>query len=217
MAEAEFGLTETDRQDLRTLLYSKPRMPVRMDRQLTPRDGFPEDIFHNDSGEAIPPFAVMEIDGVSLTDGRIILEVIKPTSSGVLFLFNGPREIPTDKYGIGFREGRAKISSSSDPSLGFGPDAGEWHLAPGVAVFTKVGALDSDTAYFFANHSAVIIGKTNSTHNKGENGTINIWSDVSTDTEQTIEAMNLFGPLGADKWVAAVLINGIWYLIAGEC
>lgn len=63
----------------------------------------------------------------------------------------------------------------------------------------------------------MVIGRTDFSHAKGATGTISVYADSGTDTGVNITATNLFADLDSGKWVSAALINGIWYLIAGEC
>lgn len=65
--------------------------------------------------------------------------------------------------------------------------------------------------------SVIKLGKTDASHAKGATGTISVYSDSSTDTTVNVTATNLFADLDSGKWVVLALINGLWYLIAGEC
>lgn len=99
----------------------------------------------NDSGEAIPAFAVMEITGTASRDGRLVLTVTKPT--GVLaasmlrgdrsrLLVNGPRAIPTGGYGSGTIEEPLQVLR--EPGS-FGVASGSWSLSDAAPMFDILG------------------------------------------------------------------------------
>ena len=65
--------------------------------------------------------------------------------------------------------------------------------------------------------------KTTAAWNKNTVATLNVWEDgtppnESQTTGQTIEAVNKFANVAADKFCSVALhANGRWYLIAAEC
>lgn len=64
--------------------------------------------FYNDSGEAVPPFAIMQPKGLSNSGGRWFISIEKPQSDtfGPTWLVNGPSQVASGKTG-----------SAADPSL----------------------------------------------------------------------------------------------------
>ncbi len=56
--------------------------------------------FRNDSGEEIPPFAVLRVDGIVDRDGQWVKKVFKPDDTYRLtYLVNGPAKIPVGGFG----------------------------------------------------------------------------------------------------------------------
>lgn len=212
-----YELSDVAREKLMDLLtYGQAVGPTPATRQLTPRASSGGIHFANTSGETIPAFAVMQINDAALDRERPYVEVVKPTSSGRLYLFNGPRDVADEATALGYREGRALVSGSTTSDL-WGPVAGEWELASGGYQFELAGELDSETSFFLLAGHRIIRGQTNASHAKGATGTIRIYSG-STDTGRTISAVNDYADLGANKKCHAALgVDGIWYLIAGEC
>lgn len=65
-----------------------------------------------------------------------------------------------------------------------------------------------------------VLGKTNASHAKGADGTINVYTGTAgseTDSGSDITAHNKFGDVASGKWVICLKINSQWYLIAAEC
>lgn len=88
---------------------------------------------YNNSGEEIPPFAVMEVSGRDETNN--VLYVVKPTRSGQNnVLFNGPTSIKIEGFGVGQDElplvaaydQLTEASPVANSSLGV--KAGSWYL-----------------------------------------------------------------------------------------
>ena len=67
----------------------------------------------------------------------------------------------------------------------------------------------------------VLVGKTSSTHTKGELGDIAIYSGTDPDdlqaTGETVEAYNRFGTIQANKWVFVVTMPWGLEITAAEC
>jgi hypothetical protein len=65
---------------------------------------------------------------------------------------------------------------------------------------------------------AIHLGKTDAAINKGSSGTVSRYEGGSeTDTGINDTVKNRFGNVGSGKWVAYVLIDTAYYLIAAEC
>ena len=66
----------------------------------------------------------------------------------------------------------------------------------------------------------VVLGKTDSSHAKGANGTISVYGGTplsEADTTINITATNKFADVASGKWVVCVFVRRAWYLIAAEC
>jgi hypothetical protein len=65
-----------------------------------------------------------------------------------------------------------------------------------------------------------VIGKTSGAIDKGSSGTVKDYNGTAgseADSGSTITAFNAFADVADGKWVAAMQINGQWYLVAAEC
>jgi hypothetical protein len=62
--------------------------------------GLAQVLVKNESGEAIPAFACMEILGTEVVDDRTFLKVTKPTKTDGKYIFNHDREIEEDGLGM---------------------------------------------------------------------------------------------------------------------
>jgi hypothetical protein len=68
---------------------------------------------------------------------------------------------------------------------------------------------------------AIVIGKTDSAHNKSASGTISVWDGTASaslsDTGSNITAYNRFANVDSGKWVVIVLFRFGWEIVAAEC
>jgi hypothetical protein len=123
-----------------------------------------------------------------------------------------------------------QVSGGSAADSSFSLAAYDWLLPSG-------GSLASGTPVVLLQHlqskrfyvvgtqqtPTTIIGKSDAStpsSNKGTYVLVHIYSGspgLETDTGDSVEAWNLFGDIGASKWVACTMVNGAWYLIAAEC
>ncbi|NBW11005.1 MAG: hypothetical protein EBR82_23540 [Caulobacteraceae bacterium] len=82
-------------------------------------------------------------------------------------------------------------------------------------------AAGTRTQQVFAGFDYALIGKTNSAHNKGANGTISVYSGSTaatlSDTGQDVTAYNRFGNIGANKWVRVWTYPWGFEVEAAEC
>jgi hypothetical protein len=195
-----FNLNEADRDKLADLLNTPPaKKQSRAVRQQTPRHtsgGFP---FINNSSQEIPPYAVLQIVDAELDRNRTLLSVVKPTSTGKLFIFNGPRTIPVDGRGIGYREGRALATVTSSPLELWSPEPDEWSLVSGGSHFSLAGELDEETGYFllagsgFDRIKGTLVGAmetTDATHTI-DNIEVLSGTDPRTDSTSASEAITV--------------------------
>lgn len=101
--------------------------------------------FVNDSGETIPPFAIMKMENDFDTSGR--MRVTKPdTTFQRLYLVNGAHEVLDTKGGHGTHLtdpandlGRARYSASPTMMSEWGAKPGEWELYPNRPGFAVLG------------------------------------------------------------------------------
>jgi len=119
------------------------------------------------------------------------------------------------------------ISSGSPADSTFSVTAYDWLLPPG-------GKLESGSPVLLLFHQqskrfyvtgtnagfGAVIGKTSGAIAKGSSGTVKVYNGTAgseSDSGSTITAYNPFADVADDKWVAAMQINGQWYLVAAEC
>ena len=91
----------------------------------------------NDSGEEIPPFAVLRLTGLESRSGQTVFVVSKPDATTVAdslmgdrskILVNGPQRILDGKYGAGTQEYPAQVKYTTLGPL-MGPAADDWGLS----------------------------------------------------------------------------------------
>lgn len=120
------------------------------------QDGLP---FYNNSGEEIPPFAVMELDytgsqATVMNGDDIVFKVKKPTIAAsydaARVLINGPEAVPIDGFGVYVPSSFICVlldTTGGTPSPGdtLGPVAASWGLGSGDGFHLK--SLDISAAY----------------------------------------------------------------------
>lgn len=91
--------------------------------------------FYNDSGEAVPPFAIMQPKGLSNSGGRWFISIEKPQSDtfGPTWLVNGPSQVASGKTGSAADPSLAPVWIARDTGTvtfgdGWGVDDGSWKL-----------------------------------------------------------------------------------------
>lgn len=118
----------------------------------------------NVSGEAVPPFAVMQVAGFVEFAGRDWFTVVKPDGDGKIYLVNGPTEIPasgdsaTGAACLLTRDIAAHAlydetpETTGDPVVvpaineEWGPKAGSWRLHRGQTGFLIIGDVQGESA-----------------------------------------------------------------------
>lgn len=129
-----------------------PSMPTQQEPRYFPPDSI---LFVNRSGEEIPPYACMQIDGTIEEDGRTLLEVVKPNATTLVsenqLLFNESRSVATNQTGVAQHPSivRArKQTSQTEDTVGGGWNYtdGQWYLSPnGPFAYYGTTAIDVDT------------------------------------------------------------------------
>lgn len=109
------------------------------------RDKFPI-VFINDSGETVPAFAIMQInstEGVPLNQAQLV-HVVKPTTDGKMYMFNGPLDVRDGKKGRGRLTSPAVSKCSGTLAVGdsVGPSDGSWEVSSSGSGYKCVGADD---------------------------------------------------------------------------
>lgn len=100
-------------------------------RLARPDDPGPHPVFvKNVSGEAIPPFACMQVTGTEDADGITYVKVTQPDSLDGQYLFNGESEIETSGFGMSFPWGVVKMLTDGTITAGgiYGPTVDEWTI-----------------------------------------------------------------------------------------
>lgn len=88
-------------------------------------------VFRNNSGEEVPPFAIMEVSDVEVSSGRNRLIIVKPTGNNEKpHVVNGPRPVPDGKPGK-WSWGTVKVAVDGTPTAGdqWGVSADSWKLS----------------------------------------------------------------------------------------
>lgn len=125
----------------------------------------------NNSGEEIPAYACMQATGTEDVGGRTFIAVGKPANvdgSTGGYLFNGPRAIEADGFGVGHPGPIVTaLTDGSTVTAGdeWGPASGQWYietkadLTEGGHWFRAIGAdsVATDTARIFTINNGEVI------------------------------------------------------------
>lgn len=103
--------------------------------------------FRNDSGEAIPPHAIMRITGAEgvPVGKKLIVVVDKPDSSDAQYLINGPHKVRDGKTGRGrFHSPMVIAFTGTDPVAGdaVGPSSGSWLISTSGRGYVALGGAE---------------------------------------------------------------------------
>lgn len=104
--------------------------------------------FYNNSGEAIPPFAVMQVDNwKDDANDRAYFRVKKPDGAGRQFIVNGPRQVASGGTGMGTRSpgAHASYNDAATPAVDqeWGPVSGSWLLSSSGTGYVITGDLET--------------------------------------------------------------------------
>jgi hypothetical protein len=183
---ALYGLTDRDRSAIRdAIAFTKQArrggMLDRRDPIFAPPFSV---IFKNDSGEAIPPFAVMAVTAAELDGTTYICKVQKPsTTFRRQYLVNGPDEVPYHSIrGYGEAQQGQVVRVFYDTGTpangeGWGPKPGQWSLSknyPQTAI--AQGVVDSDNKIMLAHWGPIQsgMGQATAAVTAGATGTIRV-------------------------------------------
>lgn len=93
--------------------------------------------FRNDSGEACPAYAAMEVTGTATVGDRTVFTIDKPSTHwGKAWLFNLHREVADGEYGLadaGVEVFALSDATSAAAGTRFSPQDGQWSLKENVA------------------------------------------------------------------------------------
>lgn len=199
---------------------------------------------YNNSGEGIPPYAVMEVTGVAAhNNGELVFTVDQPTGIQIpaALIFNGPTTIATGAYGRGTQDCPAQVLA--DPGVTFsvgdrcGPESGEWWLTDAGYAFTVMGVDPTVTPAISAVHFRVIVQRTElGSAFVGKNGSSAIAAMSGTSissgtvtlyrksgssivsTGATVTAYNMAGEVAADAYVQVKQdAYGTWWVDVEKC
>lgn len=98
--------------------------------QLDEYEASPLHLFHNKSGETIPPFACMKITASREDNiGNDIVDCEKPNGEGGPFMFNGQLEVEDDEIGNGYTGEVIALCGTATPKTGetWGPKT-DWKI-----------------------------------------------------------------------------------------
>ena len=129
MSDDVVGLTRTTANDLVEHLYgSQPEDAPRNREQRGDDDRFrPRNVFRNDSGETIPPYALLRITGMA--PDRYFLTVNKPNGEPVCIV-NGPRAVPPGGFGA-FQDASQNLLIRTDETEGTVGAGDDWPAVAG--------------------------------------------------------------------------------------
>lgn len=108
--------------------------------------------FFNNSGETIPPWAVIELDGTADVGGNKVLNAVNPNTASSTtqlskYRINGGFSVPDGKTGqcfAPFAEQWVRVESGT-PAAGelWGPETGSWGIKSGKRGFVITGGYES--------------------------------------------------------------------------
>ncbi len=193
------------------------------------------DEFVNNSGQEIPPFAVMKCTGVVVVEpGRVALMMDQPDAFGCWgqCFYNNLVSVADGNYGAAGRSNvMAMLYDSGDgtPAYGdmWGPQSGTWKLKKNTGGFFCLGPPTNTSlsiALFAPRPMTDFYGKnTGSRITKGSTGTINIFTGspgAETDSGQTMaNVLARFGDIPASAMVQCRLNETVsnsvpqWYVV----
>jgi hypothetical protein len=111
-------------------------------------------VVKNTEATEIPAYGCMEVIGTVEEDGRNYVRVKKPTSAGLLFLFNGHTAIEASGYGTAQRGPVYwvyKNSGTVTHGNRWAPTAGQYYLTAGAGPYVVLGE-DAIAANVFRVH-----------------------------------------------------------------
>lgn len=183
----------------------------------------------NSSGETIPPFAVMRVVSVTVTDGELVTTVAKPdTTFTSTYLVNGPLAIASSSTAGGWAttlaEGGLVLYGTGSPTLGeeWGPEQGTWTLKRYRYGFK----IEGGTQTYGANLAVVarqfevkrVLAKANGAiAADGSSGTAHVYDLNQADTSMDVTCVNRTGLAWDDATWGEVMIGTPNFGLPWEC
>lgn len=138
--------------------------------------------FRNTSGEEIPAFGVIRVDGIEMRNGRPIYKAAKPDDTfDPLYIVNGPLRVGADTAARGsgryLLNGPGQVladTGTGTPARGYrwGPVNNSWKLAAnyqGFSIrFTETGTTQYGDTYVWATQDPILNDVTAFYNNSGE-------------------------------------------------
>lgn len=187
----------------------------------------------NDSGEIVPPYAVMRIYSTETRAGRTRCIIRKPnTDFQRLYLVNGPQRIGIDKTGSGhFDIAYALCESSVSPLLtqSWGAVVDSWKLRahrPGFFLLGNYqGDGDAQRAIVRPQEVLEVWGTLDGSLSQGGSATMSVFfrdGGSWTDSTMNITVYDRLLKSGATaissgKWVVASWYGDRWWASSAEC
>lgn len=187
--------------------------------------------FRNDSGEAIPAYAVMRVTGSATVKGIPTITVAKPsTTFQRIYLVNGPLVVPSSSshepaFGTWLNEaGYVLYDDSNTPAYGegWGPSASSWKIKKYRYGFTILdGATGGDTDIVAARQAEVcqVIGKPNSSIAQAASAAFSIYDGNQADTGDDLSSVTNRTEITAESatWATATFMANTWFCEPWEC
>lgn len=179
----------------------------------------------NNSGETIPPHAVMAVTGVEVAEGALVHVVTKPSTTFYRsLLINNITRIKAGKYGDGTPGTALAIYDSGTPANGetWGPKPGQWSLSKNYPGFIILGVVDASNKVALVRPEEInmLHGKADADIAKGASGTVSIWIGAGgseADSTINITCYARGAAVSSGKIVKVEFINGVAYVLPWEC
>lgn len=182
--------------------------------------------FRNDSGETVPPFAVLKPTGMAEVDSAGVLTIDQCDEDGYWpVFFNGPMAVADGKFGscTGDLPCMAYYDNAATPAAGefWGAKSSSWKLTKGCPGFEIATTGVDDRVIILPSATAWLVwGKTDAAVTTGNTVTVSVWNPVGTpaDTGINITAvMDRYADLDSGVEVHAARVGRKWMLIAAAC
>jgi hypothetical protein len=173
-------------------------------------------LFRNDSGETVPAYGIVRVNGYVEANGRNMVTVTKPATSVGSFIVNGREEVLANEYGYGVDGFQARSYSSGQPVLDI----------------VILGVIDSTNRIAFARLVPVqqLMIKAPSGGIPGRVGTmmqgaicdVMVMSSADQLATSSVQLKvynwsTSSACANGDRYGIAGLINGKWHIIAEDC
>lgn len=187
--------------------------------------------FKNDSGEAVPAYACMKVTGAEEggVTGAYYVVIDKPDSTGGPFLFNGPLEVGTGKFGQAHSGIVRAAYNTGTPAVGeiWGPKS-TWTLQaagdPALEIYGEINAADDIVYGSMTFQSPTVLGKADAAITKDASGTVSIWAGSTlADTTENITAHLIWMhgdeniSLGKEVMCQWFPQMGKWIIVGADC